>query len=93
MVPADLRPATSPDPDVALLEAAALHGAYAAGFVAGPPPAQRWTVFRYQITRQLEVVDFTKPTAHTQADTTVQELTGDWLGYHHRSIGAPSEDH
>ena len=74
------------DQNVALLEAAALHGANATGFVAGPLPV-RWTVYRYEVTQQLTVVNFTDPTVRTQADTTVQELTGDWLGYYQRSMG------
>lgn len=31
-------------------------------------------------------MDFTLPSVRTVADTTVQELTGDWLGYYHRSL-------
>ena len=80
----------APDPAIALLEVVALYGTYATGFVAGPAPARRWTVFRYQITPPLDVVDFTDPTARTRAGTTVQELTGDWLGYHHRSMALPA---
>ncbi len=76
----------APNPAIALLEVGALYGAYATGFVAGPP-ARRWTVFRYKITRHIDVVDFTNPAGRTNAPTTVQELTGDWLGYHHRSMG------
>lgn len=75
----------SPDPVTALLEAAALHGAYATGFIVGPPPARAWTVFRYQISQALAVVDFGDPIARGVASTTIQELTGDWLGYYHRS--------
>ena len=77
------------DPAIALLEVGALYGAYATGFVAAPP-ARRWTVFRYEITRHIDVVDFTDPAYRTNALTTVQELTGDWLGYHHRSMGLPA---
>ena len=75
----------APDPAIALLEVGALYGTYATGFVAAPP-VRRWTVFRYQITPPLDVVNFTDPTARNHASTTVQELTGDWLGYHHRSM-------
>ena len=74
------------DPVTALLEAVALHGSYASGFVPGPPPARGWTVFRYRITTPLTVLDFTHPSVRSAADTTIQELTGDWLGYHHRSL-------
>ena len=74
------------NPVTALLEAVALHGSYASGFVSGPPPALGWTVFRYRITKRLKVVDLTRPSVRTAANTTIQELTGDWLGYHHRSL-------
>ncbi len=81
----------APDPAIALLEVVALYGTFATGFVPGPPPARRWTVFRYKIvppcSMPINVVDFTDPAARDSADTTVQELTGDWLGYHHRSMG------
>ncbi len=76
----------APDPATALAEAAALHGSYATGFVPAPPPARRWTVFRYRVAQSLTVVDFADPAARTAADTTTQELTGDWLGYHHRAL-------
>ena len=79
----------APNPAIALLEVGALYGAYATGFVAAPP-ARRWTVFRYKITRHIDVVDFTDPADRTNAPTTVQELTGDWLGYHHQSMGLPA---
>ena len=68
---------------IALLEAAALHGAYASGFFA-PLRPRIWTVFEYEIAAQLNIVDLGDPTARGQAPTTVQELTGDWLGYYHR---------
>ena len=74
------------DPVTALLEAVALHGSYASGFVPGPPPARAWTIFRYRIAKSLTVVDFTLPSDRTAADTTVQELTGDWLGYYQRNL-------
>ena len=77
----------APDPAIALLEAAALHGAFATGFVPGPLPVRRWTVFRYNITGHIDVVNLTDPAERTNVPTTVQELTGDWLGYHHRSMG------
>ena len=79
-------------PVTALLEAAALHGSYATGFVSAPPPAQSWTVFRYEVVQPLSVVDFSDPTARALAPTTVQELTGDWIGYHHRQLwGLPAQ--
>ena len=74
------------DPVTALLEAVALHGSYSSGFVATPPPARGWTVFRYQIAPSLAVVDFADPSIRIAAGTTTQELTGDWLGYHHRTL-------
>ena len=74
------------DPVTALLEAVALHGSYASGFVRGPTPARGWTIFRYRTTKPLSVVDFTHPSARIAANTTIQELTGDWLGYHHRNL-------
>lgn len=75
----------APDAATALVEAAALHGSYATGFVPAPPPARAWTVFRYRISQSLTVVDFADPVVRAAADTTTQELTGDWLGYHHRA--------
>ena len=78
------------DPVTALLEAAALHGAYATGFVPALPPARAWTVFRYQIAKPVDVVDFAVPTIRALAPTSVQELTGDLLGYLHRRILAAS---
>ena len=77
-------------PVTALREAAALHGSYATGFVPGPPPARGWTVLRYRVAQPLTVVDFADPAVRSGADTTTQELTGDWLGYHHRALfGGP----
>ena len=75
----------APDPTIALLEAVAFHGSYASGFVTAPP-LQAWTVFRYRIAKPLKVVNFADPTVRNAADTTTQELTGDWLGYHHRHV-------
>lgn len=74
----------APDPVTALLEVAALHGAYATGFVAAPP-VRSWAVFQYDIIATLSVVDLGDPAIRAGA-TTTQELTGDWLGYHHRSL-------
>ena len=74
----------APSPIVALLEATALHGAYATGFV-GPHRPRSWTIYHYEVVAQLDVVDFADPRVRGQVPTTVQELTGDWLGYHHRS--------
>ena len=74
------------DPVTALLEVVALHGSYPSGFTPGPPLAHSWTIFRYRITKPLTVVNFTFPSVRIEADTTIQELTGDWLGYHHSSL-------
>ena len=74
----------APDPVTALLEVAALHGAYATGFVAAPP-VRSWAVFEYDIVATLSVVNLGDPAIRAGA-TTIQELTGDWLGYHHRSL-------
>ena len=71
-------------PVTALVEAAAFHGAYATGFAA-PPQPRSWTVYHYEIVAPLDIVNFADPAIRGQAPTTVQELTGDWLGYHHRS--------
>ncbi len=79
-----------PDIPTALLEATALHGSYATGFVHGPPPARSWTVFGYRILKNLTVVDFTALSERRARKTTVQELTGDWLGYHHRGLHRPA---
>ena len=81
----------APEPVTALLEAAALHGAYATGFVAAPP-VRSWTVFRYDIVAPLSVVDLGEPSVRAKS-ATVQELTGDWLGYHHRSLFASLPSH
>ncbi len=72
-------------PAVALAEAGALYGSPVSGFVAAPPPATSWTVFRYSIQGSVSIVDFTDP-AERAATTTIQELTGDWLGYRLRLI-------
>ncbi len=74
------------DPVTALLEAVALHGSYATGFVPAPPPTRPWTVFRYDIAQLLTVISFADPAVRTATPTTTQELTGDWLGYHHRKL-------
>ena len=74
------------EPTIALLEAAALHGAYATGFVA-PLRPRSWTLFHYEVVVALNVVDFADHAIRSGAPTTVQELTGDWLGYHHRRMG------
>ena len=77
-------------PFIALIEAAALHGAYATGFVAAPQP-RSWTVYHYEIVGPpLDIVDFADPIGRSQVSTTVQELTGDWLGYHHRHQHMPA---
>ncbi len=76
----------APEPVTALLEAVALYGSYASGFVPGPPPASGWTVFRYQIAQSLQIVDFANPAVRSASNTTTQELTGDWIGYHHRAL-------
>lgn len=78
-----------PNTRTALLEATALHGSYATGFVPGSPPARWWTVFEYRIVKNLTVVDLTAPNERRVNGTTVQELTGDWLGYHHRGLHRP----
>lgn len=61
---------------------------YASGFVTAPP-LQAWTVFRYRIVQSLMVVDFADPAVRNAAGTTTQELTGDWLSYHHRHAFGP----
>ena len=78
------------DPVTAPLEAVALHGAYATGFVPALPPARAWTVFRYKVAKPVVVVDFAVPKIRALAPTSVQELTGDWLGSLHRRILAAS---
>lgn len=72
-------------PHVALREATALHGSYATGFVASHPP-RSWTLYRYDIITNLNVVDFTEPSTRNQPSTTIQELTGDWLNYLHQQM-------
>ena len=73
------------EPVTALLEAGALYGSYSTGFLPHPHAARPWTVFRYRIARALAVVDFADPGARS-GTTTIQELTGDWLGYHDRRL-------
>lgn len=74
----------------ALLEVVAFYGSYGSGFVRSPPPARRWTIFRYRINQSFHVVDLSNPNTRSTARTSTQELTGDWLSYYHRQIRNPS---
>ena len=70
------------DAVIALLEARALLRSFPAGLVA-PGRPRTWTLFRYElaITPDLPILDFGDAATRAAANTTVQELTGDWQGY------------
>ena len=74
----------APNPQTALFEARALLGFITGPFAPAAPSPRSWTIFRYQIQNGIDVVDFGQPVNRAAVDTTVQELTGDWEGYHVR---------
>ncbi len=49
-----------------------------------PHPRLTWTILNVKVVLQA-VVDLTDVVSQAALDTTVQELTGDWEGYHERS--------
>lgn len=80
------------DAVTALLEVVAFYGSYGNGFVPSPPLAQSWTIFQYQINQNqnFHVVDLSDPNTRSTAQTSIQELTGDWLSYYHRRTINPA---
>ena len=73
---------------VALMEVEALFGGgwRDGGFV--PNPDRSWIIINVRVTLQ-RVADLTDPSEQAKLGTTVQELTGDWKGYHQRSAHTP----
>ena len=77
----------APDPQTALLEVRAM-----LGFIPGPVapasfPPRSWTVFQYQVKLGCNtIVNFGDPGNRCVKDTTIQEMTGDWQGYHVRPL-------
>ena len=68
---------------VALFEVQALLGSPTPGSTI-PNPQGSWTIININV--QLHrVADVTQVAAQTLLDTTAQELTGDWRGYHQRT--------
>ena len=78
----------APDIDTALFEARALLGNLYGHFV--PAGVHRlWTIFRYDIVfpcNPQPIVDFGDPINRNAFNTTIQEMTGDWEGYHLRRL-------
>lgn len=78
------------DPQVALAEVRVIHltGVPARPVIPNPAAGPR-TVFPVHV-RLTEVVDLCGPTELGRLDTSVQELTGDWVGYALRSPARPA---
>lgn len=72
------------DPRVALIEVREVIGSGLPGQPSTPNPNPRaWTVYPVSV-ELLSVADLTRDEQLQLVDTSVQELTGDWLGYYHR---------
>ena len=76
----------APDYSTALLEAGALLSHPRRGTV--PGRSGRWQTVRVNV-RLDRVVDLRTTGERNQVATTVQELTGDWLNYAHRTASTP----
>ena len=77
------------DPRTALFEVRALLGFVSGPFAPAAPSPRSWTIFQHRI--QLgpkDIIDFGQPANRAAIDTTIQELTGDWEGYHMRPLSA-----
>lgn len=73
------------DPVTSLFEVRAVYGSPLPDrtYVPNPTPGQGWTIVSVEVTLHA-VADLTDATQTELLDTTVQELTGDWIGYIHR---------
>jgi hypothetical protein len=69
------------DHAVALFEVQALLGSPYGNYI--PQPAQAWTILNIQVDLKF-IADLTIAGSHASLQTTVQELTGDWIGYKQR---------
>ena len=69
------------DPVVAMFEVGALLGSAYGNYL--PQPAQAWISLNVKVVLQT-VADLTTSAAQLTLGATVQELTGDWLGYQQR---------
>ena len=70
---------------VALYEVQALLGSPLPPGLVIPNPHGAWTVLNVRVQLQT-VADLTNPGNQALLGTTAQELTGDWIGYHHRGV-------
>ena len=79
------------DPATALIEARAVLGFVPGPYAPAAPAPRLWTLIRYRVQiGSNHVVDFGQPKNRAEIDTSVQELTGDWQGYHiRRLVDAP----
>jgi RES domain-containing protein len=71
------------DQIVALFEVQALLGSPYQTWV--PNPYQAWTILNVHVTLQ-RIADLTQVPGQQLIDMSVQELTGDWRGYHLRTV-------
>lgn len=76
-------------PQVALFEAQAMVGSPLPDSVAVPNPAGSWAVITVRISLS-QVADLTLSSQRRQIRTTIQELTGDWIGYRLRQPAVPA---
>jgi hypothetical protein len=76
-------------PHLALFEAQAMLGSPLPGRVALPNPAGSWAIITVQVQLR-HVADLTRPSQRRKVGTSVQELTGDWIGYRLRKPTPPA---
>ncbi len=77
------------NPLVALYEVGALYGSPSTPGGAIPHPTGTWTTLSLAVHLTGTILDLTDVSEQVTIDTSVQELTGDWRGYHHRSASTP----
>lgn len=76
-------------PQLALYEVQAMVGSPAPGRIAVANPATSWIIITVQV-QLTHVADLTSGSQRRLIGTTVQELTGDWIGYRLRNPKSPA---
>lgn len=75
---------------VALLETEALIGSTQPGHILFPNPQHSWAIITVRV-RLAAIADLTAGSQRKLLRTTVQELTGDWMGYRRRRAQSPTQ--